>query len=985
MVIDSTSAKSSEPGAVRRRRPRLRIARAVPGWVGVWLAVAVLSGWSVGHGFALLAGDISPGEIARARGLIATVAWAACATAVGVCWTMALGRQKHRGSLSGAVLLGAWFLLGLLAGTRGADDPPPDPVDAERLPEAGERAWFLVRVDTVEEKLGGARWRGHLETWAAGDGWVRPRAPIVLGGTWNGAALGRYLLLATRSAGGLPGPVFVWVERAWSLRPEAGPAPGRSAAARAARWRAGFGDQLMVALGSDAGVLAARTFLGPDTPVPSGWDTPFRLTGTMHLLSISGFHFSLLGGVLLLAMRVLLRGSRSAKWPAIGLLGGYAWMVGAPAPVQRSWGGALLLAGGPSWGRAGRTVNALGLVAALLSLLEPRFPAGPSFVLSFAATAGVILGGRATAAWLDTAKDAAKAQGGHAGGPHRAGEGRRQATGRLPAGGLPTAGLATNRLATGRWPRIRLSPRGLARVRPLLLALGVSVGATLLTVPWSFHWFGLLYPLGVLANLVAIPAMAVVMAVQVPALLAVAAGAGAGFPFCAVGRLAGDSFLAILRTMAQVSGAWVWTGQLDRVTSLAWMVVAGVALLAVGRWAEAVRERFRRERAPRERLDRESAAKEHSGRESAAKEHSGREVATAEPFGERRSIGCGSAPGDPGVGVAKGRRWLERPAIARTVVWVVLLFLPLAAGEVRRLRAESPFRGSALDVRWLDVGQGDATLVRFAGATWLVDLGLGSMRGRDRLVPQLLRAGVKRLNRAWVTHGDSDHWGGLIDLLASPVRLDTLVLGEGSTPPAKMLAALRAARHPPVVVRAAAGWHRQGPAVSVRVLHPPKDFRPRDTNAGSLVLVLESVAPAGSVACGETVACAERAPCVGMKSDAASTSQATDAPFRVLLSGDLPRDREAAMFASGGPGAVLVAELAHHGSRTASSPLWWETTRPCLAVISVGRGNAYGLPHAETLAEAARRGVRVLRTDRDGAVRIAFGARGARVGRAGPS
>lgn len=901
-------------------RTRPRIARAVAGWAGVWLAVAVLSGWSVGHGLALLAGDISPGGVAKARGLLAAATWAACASAIVACWTMRIFRQKHGAFRNGAVLLGAWFLLGLLAGTRGADDPSPDPFDAGRLPGAGDRAWFLVRVDTVEEKLEGARWRGHLETWAADEGWVRPRAPIVVGGTWNGAAQGRYLLLATRGPGGLPGPVFVWVERAWSVATKAGAAPGNSAAVRAAQWRGGFGDRLIGALGPDAGILAARTFLGPDTPVPPGWDTPFRLTGTMHLLSISGFHFSLLGGVLLLAMRVLLRGARAAKWPAIWLLGGYAWMVGAPAPVQRSWGGALLLAGGPAWGRAGRTLNALGLVAALLAILQPRFPAGPSFVLSFAATAGVILGGRAAAAWLDIAKEAAKAQGGHVGGRHRAGK----------RGGLST--------------------RRLERVRPLLLALGVSVGATLLTVPWSFHWFGLLYPLGVLANLVAIPAMAVVMAVQVPALFAVAAGAGAGFPFCAVGRLAGDGFLTILRTMAEVSGAWVWTGQLDRVTSLAWMVVVGVALLAVGRWAEATKERTRRERPTIERPRRERGPKSRSRRETAAKERPGQECSGASR----------SWPADPTVGGAAGWRSPWRRAIAGTMAWMLVLSLPLAASEARRLRAEGPFRGAELDIRWLDVGQGDATLVRFAGTTWLVDLGLGSMRGRDRLVPQLLRAGVKRVDRAWVTHGDADHWGGLIDLLASPVRLDTLVLGEGSAPPEKMLAALRAARRPPVVVRAAAGWHREGSAVSMRVIHPPPDFRPRDTNAGSLVLVLESV------------------------SRAASSSHAPMVPFRVVLPGDLPRERETAVLASGWPGAVVVAELAHHGSRSASSPDWWNSARPCLAVISVGRGNSYGLPHAETLSAAAGLGVKVLRTDRDGAVRIAFGVRGASVERAGP-
>lgn len=866
---------------------------------------------------------------------MAVAAWSLCAIAFCVCCVRELFRRG-----GGGTLFGAWFVLGLLAGVCGAEDPPPCSADAERLPSAGERAWFLVHVEGVEERFAGARWRGRLQAWAAGEGWVRPREPILIGGTWNGAVRGRYLLLATMRGGpGVPGPLFVRVERAWSVGTGAGSPPGTSAAARAVRWRAWLGERLVIALGSDAGVLAARTFLGPDTAMPEGWDTPFRLTGTMHLLSISGFHFSLLGGVLLLSMRVMFRGARWAKWPAISLLGGYAWLVGAPAPVQRSWGGALLLAAGPSWGRTGRTVNALGLAAALLPLLQPRFPSGPSFVLSFAATAGVILAGRATAAWLDVVKEGTSVRRGQARG------------GRPPCPARPG--------------KRRLLPfRGIERARPLLLALGVSAGATLLTVPWSFHWFGLLYPLGVLANLVAIPAMAVVMAVQVPALVAVALGAGAAFPFCVVGRMAGESFLAILRAMAEVTGGWAWTGPLDRVTSLAWMFAAGVAMLAAGRWAGVVAKRGGRRRPALRRSvpgDTEWARQGAAGDEP---ERAPRRTVAAEtaPVVPQGIVSAETEPvpprlGSPGTAVdlAERRWWHRRWATAVVVSWAVLLLLPVAAGEARRLRTEGPFRAAALDLRFLDVGQGDATLLRVNGSTWLVDFGLGSMRGRDRLVPQLLRAGVTRVDRAWLTHGDADHWGGLVDLLASPVRLDTLVLGEGAELPEKMAAALRSARHAPVVVRAAAGWSRRGPAVLVRVLHPPSEFRASGTNEGSVVLLLESVRRAG------------------------------ETPFRVLLPGDLPLAREAAVLASGGPGAVLVAQLAHHGSRTAGSPAWWEETRPRLAVISVGRGNSYGLPHAETLARAARQGTRVLRTDREGAVRIAFGVRGASVGRAGPA
>ncbi len=906
----------------------MRVSRAVPGWAGVWLALAVLTGWSAGHGSALLVGDLRPSDAAPIRAGLGLAVWAVAAGTLIRGWIRA--RRERRPGVAarwtlaprggrGAALLGVAVLLGAVAGLRGASCPSPPAIDARRLPRTGDRAWCLVRIDRVEAQLSTIRWRGYLQSWSGAEGWVRPRSPVAVGGSWDAAARGRYLLLATaRSEGTLPGPVLLQVERAWAVEDQSRGQPECAGhAARAARFRADLGDRLIAVLGPDAGTLAARTFLGPDTKVPPGWDGPFRRTGTMHLLSISGFHFSLLGGLLLLALRVILRGARAAKWPAIGLLGGYAWLVGAPAPVQRAWGGTLLLAAGPAWGRAGRVLNSLGMVAAVIPLLQPGFPASPSFVLSFAATAGVILGGRATVAWLDAAKEAR--------------------TSRLTQPGACRA--------PARRGRTGIAPGLLALLesgRPVLLALGVSIGATLLTVPWSFHWFGLLYPLGVLANLVAIPAMAVVMAIQVCALTAVAAGAGAGFPFCAAGRLAGESFLSILRALEGPCGGWAWMGSLDRVTALAWTVGGGIALIAAMRGGESTRDRWRREA--------EGSAPPRAG--------------SGESGARAPSAACMDPAADPTTSSlpagTQGAHQIPPPVrstIARAAVWILLVTLPLAAGDARRLRAEGRFARARCELRFLDVGQGDATLVRFSGVTWLVDLGIGSIHGWDRLVPQLLRLGVTRVDRAWVTHGDADHWGGLIDLLASPIRVDTLVLAEGSVPPARMVSAVRSARRPPVLVRVAGGWYRRGTVVWTRVLHPPAGFQPHDTNEGSLVLLLES-APSG---------------------DSASV------PFRLLLPGDLPRAREEVVLATEDPGEVLVAQVAHHGSRTAGSSEWWESTHPSLAVISVGRGNTYGLPHAETLAEAARRGARILRTDRDGAVRIAFGASGTQVGRSGPS
>lgn len=74
----------------------------------------------------------------------------------------------------------------------------------------------------------------------------------------------------------------------------------------------------------------------------------------------------------------------------------------------------------------------------------------------------------------------------------------------------------------------------------------------------------------------------------------------------------------------------------------------------------------------------------------------------------------------------------------------------------------------------------------------------------------------------------------------------------------------------------------------------------------------------------------------------------------------------------------LAVKIPHHGARGAVSPAFLAEWRPDLAVISVGP-NAYGHPDPELLALLGRQGVRVLRTDREGAVRLATDGRRVRL------
>lgn len=76
---------------------------------------------------------------------------------------------------------------------------------------------------------------------------------------------------------------------------------------------------------------------------------------------------------------------------------------------------------------------------------------------------------------------------------------------------------------------------------------------------------------------------------------------------------------------------------------------------------------------------------------------------------------------------------------------------------------------------------------------------------------------------------------------------------------------------------------------------------------------------------------------------------------------------------------VDVYKVAHHGSRTSSTPEWVEAIRPAAGVISLGRNNCYGHPHPNVLATLERAQVHVLRTDWDGEIQFRLTAQGLKV------
>ena len=236
------------------------------------------------------------------------------------------------------------------------------------------------------------------------------------------------------------------------------------------------------------------------------------------------------------------------------------------------------------------------------------------------------------------------------------------------------------------------------------------------------------------------------------------------------------------------------------------------------------------------------------------------------------------------------------------------------------------------EVVYLDVGQGDSTLLRLDGLSVLVDGG-GTPHsdydvGAGTVVPALRAMGVNHLDVVVATHADSDH----IEGLSSVLRL--LPVGE--------LWIGQRKRGDPVLDDVLAAAKERGV--------PVREVRRGDTvRAGrdSLTVLWPEGAP-WSEADNEN-----------------SVAVRLDAPgFRTAVLGDLPDPIEGEL----GLGALNVLKTAHHGSRFSSDDAFLNQVRPHDAVISVGR-NTYGHPNPDLLARLAARGVRVWRTDLSGTIR----------------
>lgn len=287
----------------------------------------------------------------------------------------------------------------------------------------------------------------------------------------------------------------------------------------------------------------------------------------------------------------------------------------------------------------------------------------------------------------------------------------------------------------------------------------------------------------------------------------------------------------------------------------------------------------------------------------------------------------------------------------KAVMWSLSGVLAGAAVVIAIYPFSPSVAGGRLEVTVLDVGQGDSLLVVSPkGKTLLIDGGgafggfqgheqmRGSDPGEEAVSPYLWSRGFKKIDVVALTHAHQDHLGGLNAILEN-FRVGRLWIGlEAKNSSLEKLETLARERNIPVECET------RGKQFSLDEVQG-EFLWPEVANGGA----------AG--------ASAENNDSLVLRLKYGNRT--------LLLPGDAEKQAEHAMLQENSADLHAdVLKVGHHGSKNSTTQESLDAVAPAIAVISAGEDNPYGHPSPELLERLEASGVRVLRTDRDGAVHI---------------
>jgi competence protein ComEC len=233
-------------------------------------------------------------------------------------------------------------------------------------------------------------------------------------------------------------------------------------------------------------------------------------------------------------------------------------------------------------------------------------------------------------------------------------------------------------------------------------------------------------------------------------------------------------------------------------------------------------------------------------------------------------------------------------------------------------------------VHFIDVGQGDSILIATFGSDVLVDG--GTQASGSVVVSYLSKMNITNLSLMVATHMDEDHIGGLITVLSSNIRVGKVLINGMAGNTATYTNFMNLAQSHTVTATHRGENFVLTPTTNLTILNPTQPLQFSDQNDNSIVMRLQA---------GET---------------------------SFLLTGDAEADAEQSMINAGLNLKSNVLKVGHHGSRYATTDQFLNSVSPSYAIISAGKDNPYGFPHAETIQRLLSHGVTIYGTFQSGTI-----------------
>ena len=248
------------------------------------------------------------------------------------------------------------------------------------------------------------------------------------------------------------------------------------------------------------------------------------------------------------------------------------------------------------------------------------------------------------------------------------------------------------------------------------------------------------------------------------------------------------------------------------------------------------------------------------------------------------------------------------------------------------------------EVTMVDVGQGDSIFLRsMKGDTILIDVGgkvtfgtkekwqesSQTSNAEKTLIPYLQARGVSQIDYLVLTHTDTDHIGDLEEV-AKRFKIKEVCVSQGALTKPSFVKRLRTLKRPVRTLKAGDNLPMMGS--KLQVLYPNKVGD--GGNNDSIVLYGKLLGSS------------------------------------FLFTGDLEKEGEEELMASYPTLRASVLKAGHHGSKGSSSEAFLDQLHPSLALVSAGENNRYKHPNDETIERFKQRHIKILRTDKDGAIRF---------------